>query len=160
MGFGKKKKKVEMKIEKVGDGVLKVSPKAGQKTAGGSKEFYKELESKSVNDFLKEVALKTMELWSTITKLSIKKNMKEHKINQFLVFAESVDVSMAVMRTLKVQLIIHGDRLEMAYKKKFGKSPNLVEAVNQCINIANPEDLKKLGDLNKRRRKNMQSYVA
>jgi len=154
------KKKVEMKIEKVGEGEVKVSPKG--KIKQNVEEFYKELDEKSVDDFLKELALKTLELWDTILKVSIKKNeIKDtRKINQFLVFAESADVTMAVMRTLKAQLVMHGTKLEKSFIERFGKSPNLVKAIHHCINIANAEDLKKLGDLMARQKKHMQSYVA
>ena len=157
--FKRKKKSPEVKIEDVGGGVLKVTP---QKAKASEKEFYKDMDNKSVDDFLKEIALKTRDLWMAILKLSIKKNSKKdsRETNRFLVFAESVDISMAVMRTLKAQLVVHGNNLEMLYKKEFGKSPNLIEAVHQCIQIANAEDLKKIGKTMTRRKKDMQSYVA
>ena len=154
--FGKKKKKkVEMKLESVGKGMVKVSLKKEEKVDNDN--FYKELDSKSTDDFLKEIGEKTHDLWLTILKFSIKKHTIEdtRNINQLMTFIENSEISMTIMRALKVQLVQQAKLLEAIYIKHTGKSPRLLKMLDDCIHIANSEDIKRIA----KKRKQKQQYV-
>jgi len=156
-GFGKKKKKPEMKLEDIGKGMVKVSVSKSEEIISND-DFYKELDSKSSDDFLKEIGEKTWDLWRTVLKYSIKKHtIKDtRKINQLMTFIENSEISMSVMRALKAQLVQQATILEAVYVKHTGKNIKLLKMLDDCIHIANSEDIKKIAP----KRKQKQQYVV
>lgn len=153
----KKEERTKTKVERMDNQQIKVTPSPPPR-----EDFYKDLESRSTDEFLKDIADTTLTLWHLILKFSLKKNQigKTRKVNRVKVFAECTDVTMAVMRTLKAQLTTQALSVEMGILAAGGKPPKFLDALNHCIRIANAEDFKKFRIKMDRKKRNRESYVA